>query len=101
MATLQKDADTKLDKLFTEDQKKQFKDLRANVGRGGSGGPGGPPGGPGGFGGFGQPGGSPLFRAYRFTSTFPGLIGKDLTPGKTVEELQAKEPEKKEPAKTN
>jgi Spy/CpxP family protein refolding chaperone len=101
LTALQKEADSKLDKTLTEEQKRQFKDLRANAGRGGPGGPGGapggpggpPPGGPGGFGARG--GGSPLFRAYRFASSFPGLVGKDLTPGKTIEELQAKGPEKK------
>ena len=79
---------------------------------GGPGG-GGPPGGPGGPGGgppaflfAGPPGGSAVFRAYRYGPDYPGLAGKDLKPGKTVEELQPKEPEKtkdsakaKEPAK--
>jgi Spy/CpxP family protein refolding chaperone len=113
LAALQKEADSKIDKTLTEEQKKQFKDLRANVSRGGPGGsspggPGGPggigrggPGGPGGFAGFGASGGSPLFRAYRFTSTFPGLAGKNLTAGKSIEELQAKAPEKREPEKKN
>lgn len=59
---------------------------------GGRGGPprgarGGPPGGPG-FA-FGPPGGMPgLFRAPRYTPDYPGLVGKDLTPGKTVEEME-------------
>jgi len=38
------------------------------------------------------PGGSSLFRAYRYGVDYPGLAGKDLKPGKTIEELQAKEP---------
>jgi hypothetical protein len=76
---------------------------RGGLGRGGPGGfgPGGP-GGPGGFpgGGFGPPGGGPggfgpgggqLFRAYRYAADYPGLVGKDLTPGKTLEELQSTE----------
>jgi hypothetical protein len=52
-----------------------------------------PPGGPpGGFpGGFGAPGGSGLFRAPRYAPNFPGLAGKDLTPGKTIEELQSRD----------
>ena len=69
---------------------------------GGMGGfPGGPPGGfpggpPGGPGGFGPPGGGgSVFRAYRYAPDYPGLAGKKLTPGKTVEELQAKEPGRK------
>jgi Spy/CpxP family protein refolding chaperone len=92
VAELQKEIDGKLDKLFTDDQKKQFKELRQNFGRGG---PGGMvrmgPGGPGGFPGGGPGAGSALFRAYRYPPSYPGLAGKDLTPGKTVEELQPKE----------
>jgi hypothetical protein len=97
---LQKEADDKLATLFTDDQKKQFKEMRANVGRGFGGAPGGGPpdgapgGGPGGPPGFGPQGGSPLFRAYRFAASYPGLAGRELAPGKTIEELQ-KETEKK------
>lgn len=32
----------------------------------------------------------PVFRTYRFAPTHPGLAGKDLTPGKKIEELEAK-----------
>jgi Spy/CpxP family protein refolding chaperone len=100
---LQKAADDALDKLLNDEQKKQFKEMQANVGRGGPGGigpggPGGPgggprfgPGGPGGPGGLGPQGGSSLFRAYRFAANYPGLVGKDLTPGKSIEEVQATE----------
>jgi hypothetical protein len=35
-----------------------------------------------------------VFRAYRYGPDYPGLAGKDLRPGKTVEELQPKEPAK-------
>jgi hypothetical protein len=42
----------------------------------------------------GGPGGAPVFRAYRYGPDFPGLAGKDLTPGKTVEELAPKKAEK-------
>jgi hypothetical protein len=45
--------------------------------------------------GFGPPGGGSLFRAYRYAASYPGLVGKDLKPGKTLEELQPKEPEGK------
>ena len=31
----------------------------------------------------------PVFRTYRFAPTHPGLKGKELTPGKSIEELQA------------
>jgi len=66
------------------------------------GGPGGPPpgGGPGGpppFG--GPPGGGGVFRVYRYAADYPGLAGRDLKPGKTVEELQPKEPETKKEAR--
>src|SRR5207253_947990 len=90
---LQKEADAMLGKLFTDEQKKQFKEMEANVGRGGvvRGWPGGPGGGPGGRGclsNFVGPGGSPVLRGYRFPANYPGLIGKDLTPGKTLEEME-------------
>ena len=54
---LQKDVDTKLDKLLTDDQKKQLKEMKDRGGRGGPGGPGGPGGGFGEKGGKGGPGG--------------------------------------------
>jgi hypothetical protein len=44
----------------------------------------------------GPPGGSPLFRAIRYATSFPGFAGKDLIPGKSLEELQPKDSEKKE-----
>jgi hypothetical protein len=48
---LQKDVDTKVAKILTEDQNKQYKEMKDNPGRGGPGGPGGRgPGGPGGRG---------------------------------------------------
>jgi Spy/CpxP family protein refolding chaperone len=83
---MQKEVDARLDKLLTDDQKKQLKEVRTAVGPGRPGGPG-----------FGGPqGGASLFRAYRYGADYAGLKGKDLTPGKTVEELQAaKAPEKK------
>jgi hypothetical protein len=34
-------------------------------------------------------GGSALFRAYRYGADFAGFVGKDLTPDKTIEELEA------------
>jgi hypothetical protein len=126
LAEIQKDSDSKLDAIFKDEQKKQFKQMQdfarqfaggppgggpPGGGRGGppgggppGGGRGGPPGGfPGGFGGFGGPGGgSGLFRAPRYAPDYAGLVGKELKPGKTIEELQAappkaapNEPEKK------
>ena len=41
VAALQKDVDGKLDKILTDEQKKQFKEMKDNPGRGGPGGPGG------------------------------------------------------------
>ena len=92
MSDLQKDVDAKLDKLLTEDQRKQFKQMR-RLARGG---PGGPPGGGAGGGPpaalfAGPPGGGGVFRAYRYGPDYAGLVGKELKPGKTVEELDAQE----------
>jgi hypothetical protein len=39
------------------------------------------------FGARGGANGRTVFRAYRYGSNFPALAGKDLTPGKTIEEL--------------
>ena len=93
LAALQKEVDGQLDRTLEDDQKKQLKDMRAAFGRFGPGGPGGPrgPGGPGGFPGFGPPGGASVFRAHRYGVKYPGLAGKDLKPGKTIEELERKE----------
>ena len=33
--------------------------------------------------------GNTLFRAYRYGPDFPGLAGRTLKPGKTIEELEA------------
>jgi len=45
---------------------------------------------PGDFAPFGGPmGGASLFAARRYAPDYPGLAGKDLTPGKTIEELLA------------
>ena len=57
----------------------------------GPGGPGGPPGGPGG------PGG--IFRTYRYATDYPAFAGKDLVPGKTLEERQ--EEDRNRTAETN
>lgn len=101
--TLQKKVDETLDKMLTDAQKKQFKEMGQGFARGGPGGfggpggPRGPGGGPGGgpMMGFGAPGGGSLFRAYRYAPDFPGLAGRELKPGKTLEELQPKESDAK------
>jgi Spy/CpxP family protein refolding chaperone len=82
---IQKELDTRLETLLTEDQKNQLQAMQPR-----------PAGGPGRN---GPPGGRPLFRAVRYANNFPGFAGKDPTPGKTLEELQPKEPEKKEAEK--
>src|SRR5262249_45332823 len=74
---IQKEIDARLETLLTEDQKKQLQAMQRRPGGGpGRGGP---------------PGGRPLFRAVRYATSFAGFAGKDLKPGKTLEELQPKE----------
>jgi len=92
MDDLQKDTDNRLDKLLDDGQRKQLTDMRNGPGPGmfGKGGPGGgPPN-------FGPPGGSALFRAYRYAGNYPAFQGRDMTSGKTVEELQPKDKKGKE-----
>ena len=85
VAALQKEAEGKLDKVLDEEQRKLFKGMRDN----GDGpakppGPLGPPGG-----GFGPPGGGGIFRATRVPADYVGLKGRELKPGKTIEEMLA------------
>ncbi len=42
--------------------------------------------------GFGPKGGGSLFRAYRYAKDHPGLAGKELKPGKTLEQTLGIEP---------
>ncbi|HEV2969317.1 MAG TPA: aryl-sulfate sulfotransferase [Pirellulales bacterium] len=102
---IQQQAAVKLKAVLKGDQANQLKMMQdmmkafaggplAGGGPGGPGRPGGT-GGPGGFMGFGGGdfnGGSSIFRAYRYGPDFAGLAGKDLTPGKTIEELEARPP---------
>ena len=81
---IQKELEAKLETVLTEDQKNQLQAMQRR------------PAGGGGPGGNGPPGGQPLFRALRYATSFPGFAGKSLAPGKTLEEMQPKEPEKKE-----
>jgi hypothetical protein len=78
---VQKEVDGKLDTLLQEAQKKQLKTMR-EMARGVQAG-----GARGGFPGFGPPGGGGLFRAPRYELSYAGLVGKDLKPGKRVEEI--------------
>jgi hypothetical protein len=82
LAEIQKELDAKLETLLTEDQRNQLATMRDRPGGGGPGR-------------AGPPGGQPIFRALRYATSFPGFAGRDLKPGKTLEELQPKEPEKK------
>jgi hypothetical protein len=88
IAAVQKEVDDKLAALLNDAQKKQLKSMQ-DMSRGFQGG-----GGRGGFGGgFGPPGGGGLFRAPRYAATYAALIGKELKPGKTIEEmLEASKP---------
>jgi hypothetical protein len=90
VAALQKEAEGKLDKVLDEKQRKQFKGMRdTDKGPprrfGAPGGGFGPPG----FG-FGPPGGGGIFRATRYPADYVGLKGRELKPGKTIEEMVAK-----------
>src|SRR5262249_13175042 len=86
VAKLQKEAEDRIEKALDDKQKKQLRDMRAMV-KGGR-----PPGPPGG--GFGPPGGGAAFRATRYPADYAGLKGRDLKPGKLLEEMVKKGPAK-------
>ena len=73
---LQKEADARLGAIFTSDQAKQLKQISAVFVNGW--GPTGPPN-----------LGNAVYRSYRYAADYPGLKGRELKPGKTVEELEA------------
>ena len=79
---IQKDVDAKVETLLTDEQKKQLMAMR-QAAPGGRSRPG-----------DDRPGGTPLFRAYRYAIDHPALAGRNLTPGKLLEELQQKDIEK-------
>ncbi len=92
MEALQKDADAGLAKLLDEEQQKRLKEMKDNFARAPGGfGAGAAKGPGGGFPGFGPPGGSSLFRAYRYAADYPGLKGRELAAGKTIEEIEREE----------
>jgi hypothetical protein len=81
LGEMQKELDSRLAMLLTDEQKQQLRSMQqAAVAGSNRGGP---------------PGGSPVFRAYRYSTSHPAFAGKKWPPGKSLEELQAKEPEKK------
>ena len=43
----------------------------------------------------GPPGGASVFRAYKYAADHPGLAGRDLKPGQTVEESEKAKAETK------
>jgi hypothetical protein len=73
---LQKEADARLARILTDDQAKQLAKINSVFVNGW--GPGGPP-----------SLGNAVYRSYRYAADYPGLKGRELKPGKTVEELQA------------
>jgi hypothetical protein len=83
VAALQKEAEGRLDKVLDEKQRSQFKGMREKPPAE----PQGPPGPPGG--GMGPPGGGGIFRATRYPADYIGLNGRELKPGKTIEEMLA------------
>jgi hypothetical protein len=85
VAALQKEAEGKLDQILDEKQTKQFKEMRAKGKEPAR--PPVPPGPPGG--GFGPLGGGGIFRATRYPADYVELKGRELTPGKTIEETLA------------
>jgi hypothetical protein len=107
LAEFQKHVDGEVATLLTDQQKTQLDEMQKAFVRGPGFGPpggrppgggpqrrggppgGGPPGGPPGFGPPGGPGGGPggLFRVYRYALDYPGLAGRDLTPGQKLEDV--------------
>ena len=84
VAALQKEAEAKLATILDEQQRSQLKGMKDKDK--------GPPRPPGIPGGFGPPGGGGIFRATRYPADYAGLKGRELKPGKTIEELvKAKE----------
>src|SRR5262249_11531853 len=89
VAALQKEAEGKVDKILDEGQRKKFKEMRESKGPIRPPWRPGPPGG-----GSGPPGGGGIFRATRYPADYAGLKGRELKPGKTIEEMLAKPKEK-------
>jgi hypothetical protein len=91
LTEIQKEVDVRLDKILTPDQKVRFNKLKDGswLGSPPELGPSGHAGfeaeGPPGVGDFpAPPGMNPIFRALRYGADYPGLAGKDLTPGKSM-----------------
>ncbi|HEV3445299.1 MAG TPA: aryl-sulfate sulfotransferase [Gemmataceae bacterium] len=80
MEEIQKEIDAKLETLLTEEQKRQLQAMRQGPAAGRAAGQPAP--------GRVPPGGTPLFRAYRYAIDYPGFAGKTLTPGKPLDQPQ-------------
>jgi hypothetical protein len=77
LEALRQEAEGMLEKMLTADQRKQLKEIREGFVNN--------------WGAAGPPAlGNAVFRSYRYGANYPGLAGKELVPGKTIEELQAK-----------
>ena len=90
LQALQKDLDSKLEGILTDDQKHKIEDFKKNPPGGRAGGP--PPGG-GGTGGPPGRGGPPrmgntLFRATRYPLNHSAFAGRTFEPGKTLVEIE-------------
>jgi hypothetical protein len=73
---LQKEADARIARILMADQAKQLNEIRSVFVNG--------------WGPVGPPSlGNAVYRSYRYAADYPGLKGRKLTPGKTVEDLQA------------
>jgi len=83
----QKVSDARLDTILADEQKQQIQGMREDFDRSRSGGSPAD--------GFGLVGGNSVFRAYRYAPDYPGLAGKDLKPGTTLEEPRSNDGEKK------
>jgi hypothetical protein len=75
VAGLQEEADARVAKILTTDQTKRLAEIASVFVN--TWGPGGPPN-----------LGNAVYRSYRYGADYPGLKGRELKPGKTVEELQ-------------
>jgi hypothetical protein len=76
LAALQADVDARLGEILDAVQKQRLNAVRQRTSRGG----------PLRLG--DTPGGGQVFRAYRYAPDYAGLVGRELTPGATIEELE-------------
>jgi hypothetical protein len=90
VGAVQKEIDAKFHKVFQAEQEKMLRKIRGQIlgtGKGGKAG----------MGGDNKQGIGAAFRAYRYAPSHPALVGRQLTPGGTVEELEANEAKSQRP----